>query len=156
MRNGYVEFVYLRVSLLCKRLDYTYSGMHHCITSFEGLVLELYILLYTLSLPFCCLQCIDKGFEGLVLKSAEEPYVCGERMKGWLKMKPEYAEGAFETLDCVIVGGTYADSGGAAKRGKITRFLLAVADDTSRRPPEEGKGGLGLPKVRIVVVTADV
>ena len=45
-------------------------------------------------------QAIAKGFEGIMAKHIESPYIIGERSKFWLKIKKS------KTIDCVICGYT--------------------------------------------------
>jgi ATP-dependent DNA ligase I len=65
-------------------------------------------------------ESLDKGFEGLILKSLEKEYTPGRKVGGWVKIKP-----TLEPLDLVIVGGTY----GEGKRSHvISSFRLACRD----------------------------
>ena len=68
---------------------------------------------------------INRQCEGIVVKQCDSNYVPGDRKGSWVKVKPEYMEGASDTLDVVIVGGYYADG---ARRTGISHFLVAVAD----------------------------
>lgn len=59
--------------------------------------------------------------EGIMIKNASEPYIPGIRGKKMLKYKAEP-----ETLDMIVVGGTY----GIGKRGDfIGSYLVALRDD---------------------------
>ena len=58
-----------------------------------------------------------------------------------------HAEGAFETIDCVIIGGTYSESSAKGRNGLLTRFTVAIADVTGGfYPPAPGRSR-GMPKV---------
>ena len=64
---------------------------------------------------------INEGHEGIMIKDAEAPYIPGLRGKKMLKYKAEP-----ETLDMVIVGGTY----GIGKRGDfVGSYLVALRDE---------------------------
>ena len=59
--------------------------------------------------------------EGIMIKNASEPYIPGIRGKKMLKYKAEP-----ETLDMIVVGGTY----GIGKRGDfVGSYLVALRDD---------------------------
>jgi DNA ligase-4 len=66
------------------------------------------------------------GLEGLVLKKLSSPYVPASRT--WLKLKPDYSAGYFQTLDLLIVGGYYgtATSGRHWKSNGVSHFLLGL------------------------------
>lgn len=80
---------------------------------------------------------IEDQAEGIVIKSLASPYVCNakERLL-WLKIKPEYMAGSYDTLDVLIVGA-YLGKGraGHARSGEISSFVVAVADRTSSEGP---------------------
>ncbi|MDR2624505.1 MAG: ATP-dependent DNA ligase [Methanobrevibacter sp.] len=64
---------------------------------------------------------ISKGHEGIMIKNPNEPYIPGIRGKKMLKFKAEP-----ETLDVVVVGGTY----GLGRRSKfIGSYLVALKQD---------------------------
>jgi DNA ligase-1 len=64
---------------------------------------------------------ISHGHEGIMIKNPEEPYIPGIRGKKMLKFKAEP-----ETLDVVVVGGTY----GLGRRSKfIGSYLVALKGD---------------------------
>lgn len=66
---------------------------------------------------------INNGHEGIMLKDINSPYSPGKRGKNMLKYKP-----IRETLDCVIVGGTY----GKGKRANFFgSYLIALLDEES-------------------------
>lgn len=66
---------------------------------------------------------IDDGHEGIMIKDPNAPYMPGIRGKKMLKLKAEP-----ETLDLVIVGGTY----GKGKRAHfIGSYLLAARDENN-------------------------
>ncbi|MCK9151928.1 ATP-dependent DNA ligase [Methanobacterium alcaliphilum] len=64
---------------------------------------------------------IDQGHEGIMIKDPTAPYIPGIRGKKMLKYKAEP-----ETLDVVVVGGTY----GKGKRAHfVGSYLLALSDE---------------------------
>ncbi|HEY1235624.1 MAG TPA: ATP-dependent DNA ligase [Candidatus Binatia bacterium] len=65
-------------------------------------------------------QSIAAGHEGLMAKALNSPYMPGNRGKLWFKVKPA------ETIDCVILA---ADRGSGRRRGWLSNYHLAVADD---------------------------
>ncbi|ADL57775.1 ATP-dependent DNA ligase [Methanothermobacter marburgensis] len=66
-------------------------------------------------------ESIREGHEGIMIKDTESPYIPGIRGKKMLKFKAEP-----ETLDLIVVGGTY----GRGKRAHlIGSYLLAARDD---------------------------
>jgi DNA ligase-1 len=66
------------------------------------------------------------GHEGLMAKALDSPYMPGNRGKLWFKVKPA------ETIDCVI---TAADRGSGRRRGWLSNYHLAVADDAGGYAP---------------------
>jgi DNA ligase-1 len=68
-------------------------------------------------------ESIAKGHEGIMIKNPEEPYIPGIRGKKMLKFKAEP-----ETLDVVVVGGTY----GLGKRSNfVGSYLVALKNDNN-------------------------
>ena len=66
---------------------------------------------------------IRDGHEGIMIKDAYEPYIPGLRGKKMLKYKAEP-----ETLDMIIIGGTY----GIGKRGDfVGSYLVALRDENN-------------------------
>ena len=64
---------------------------------------------------------IEGGHEGIMIKDASEPYIPGLRGKKMLKYKAEP-----ETLDMIVIGGTY----GIGKRGDfVGSYLVALRDE---------------------------
>jgi DNA ligase 1 len=69
---------------------------------------------------------ISAGHEGLMAKALDSAYLPGNRGKLWFKVK------AAETIDCVILA---ADRGSGRRRGWLSNYHLAVADNTSGYAP---------------------
>ena len=66
---------------------------------------------------------INEGHEGIMIKDCCEPYIPGLRGKKMLKYKAEP-----ETLDMVVIGGTY----GIGKRGDfVGSYLVALRDENN-------------------------
>lgn len=69
-------------------------------------------------------ESIDKGHEGIMIKNPKEPYIPGIRGKKMLKFKTEP-----ETLDVVVVGGTY----GIGKRANfIGSYKVALQNEDNQ------------------------
>jgi ATP-dependent DNA ligase I len=62
---------------------------------------------------------IERGHEGVMLKSLDEPYVAGSRGSGWLKVKPVH------TLDLVVLA---AEWGHGRRRGWLSNLHLGARD----------------------------
>lgn len=71
-------------------------------------------------------ESIGAGHEGAMAKSLTSPYMPGNRGKLWFKVKPA------ETIDCVIIA---ADRGSGRRRGWLSNYHLAVADDPDGYAP---------------------
>lgn len=71
-------------------------------------------------------QALDAGHEGLMAKQLTSAYAPGSRGKRWFKVKPAV------TIDCVI---TAADRGSGRRRGWLSNYHLAVADQTGGFAP---------------------
>ncbi|KAG8696577.1 DNA ligase (ATP) [Ceratobasidium sp. 395] len=72
---------------------------------------------------------IEKRGEGLVLKTRESPYVLGGREPFWVKVKPEYVDSMSDSVDLLVVAGTW---GSGRRGGKVSALICAVRDDYSR------------------------
>jgi DNA ligase-1 len=70
-------------------------------------------------------QALAAGHEGVVAKDLGSAYSPGGRGKRWFKVKPA------ESLDCVIVA---ADRGSGRRRGWLSNYHLAVADEAGFSP----------------------
>lgn len=68
---------------------------------------------------------IEYGCEGLVVKQTNSPYRAGARGFAWIKIKREYRSELVDTLDLVIIGGSY---GRGRRVGRYGALLLAVFD----------------------------
>ncbi len=89
-------------------------------------------------------QSIAAGHEGVMAKALNSPYMPGNRGKLWFKVKPA------ETIDCVIVA---ADRGSGRRRGWLSNYHLAVADNTGGYAPV-GKTFKGLTDKQFIEMTA--
>jgi len=88
-------------------------------------------------------QSLAAGHEGLMAKALTSPYMPGNRGKLWFKVKPA------ETIDCVILA---ADRGSGRRRGWLSNYHLAVADNASGYAPV-GKTFKGLTDKQFVEMT---
>jgi len=68
---------------------------------------------------------IQYGCEGIVLKHTNSPYRAGARGFAWIKIKREYRSELVDSLDLVVVGGSY---GRGRRVGRYGALLLAVYD----------------------------
>ncbi len=80
-------------------------------------------------------KALEWGAEGLMAKRLDAPYVVGERVGLWLKVKPA------ETADCVIVA---AEWGHGRRRGWLSNLHLAVWDPARTQLLPVGKTFKGL------------
>jgi DNA ligase-1 len=71
-------------------------------------------------------QAIAAGHEGVMAKALNSPYMPGNRGKLWFKVKPA------ETIDCIILA---ADRGSGRRRGWLSNYHLAVADNAGGYAP---------------------
>ena len=76
-------------------------------------------------------------------KATTSPYMPGNRGKLWFKIKPA------ETIDCVIIA---ADRGSGRRRGWLSNYHLAVADDAGGFAPV-GKTFKGLTDRQFAAMT---
>jgi len=89
-------------------------------------------------------EAIAAGHEGLMAKAIGSAYMPGNRGKHWFKVKPA------ETIDCVILA---ADRGSGRRRGWLSNYHLAVADDAGGYAPV-GKTFKGLTDKQFGEMTA--
>lgn len=74
-------------------------------------------------------QSMIEGHEGLVLKALDgDGAAYTPDRRGWHKVKPDYQDGWFQTLDLVVIGGYYgsAHTGQHWKSGGVSHFLLGL------------------------------
>ena len=64
-------------------------------------------------------EALDRGHEGVVVKSLDVPYEAGRRGAGWIKVKPRH------TLDLVVLA---AEWGHGRRRGKLSNLHLGARD----------------------------
>ncbi|KAF9102712.1 DNA ligase (ATP) [Mortierella sp. GBA35] len=69
--------------------------------------------------------------EGVIVKNPRSAYIPNGRGEQWVKIKPEYVDGVFDSLDVLVVGGYYG-SGNRGGHGVISSYLCAVRDNTSK------------------------
>jgi DNA ligase-1 len=80
-------------------------------------------------------RAIADGYEGVVAKALDSPYMPGVRGRGWLKIK------AARTLDLVIVA---ADWGYGRRHGWLSNYHLAARDEANGTFTEVGKTFKGM------------
>lgn len=69
------------------------------------------------------------GYEGVIAKSPDMPYVLAERsLDISIKLKPDYFDGGIQDLDVLILGAKYSGSSGHRKQraGRLSSFLIGV------------------------------
>jgi DNA ligase-1 len=84
------------------------------------------------------------GHEGVMAKALDSTYMPGNRGKLWFKVKPA------ETIDCVIIA---ADRGSGRRRGWLSNYHLAIADEAGGYAPV-GKTFKGLTDKQFIEMTA--
>jgi DNA ligase 1 len=89
-------------------------------------------------------EAIAAGHEGVMAKALSSAYMPGNRGKLWFKVKPA------ETIDCVILA---ADRGSGRRRGWLSNYHLAVADNAGEYAPV-GKTFKGLTDKQFIEMTA--
>ena len=62
---------------------------------------------------------VERGHEGVVIKSLDAPYAAGRRGSGWIKVKPRY------TLDLVVLA---AEWGHGRRKGRLSNLHLGARD----------------------------
>lgn len=90
---------------------------------------------------------MEWGAEGLMAKKLDSPYVAGERVGLWLKLKP------YLLVDCVIVA---AEWGHGRRKGWLSNFHLAVWDETHQVLLPVGKTFKGLTDVQFRWITKEL
>ncbi|KAF9930995.1 DNA ligase (ATP) [Linnemannia zychae] len=71
--------------------------------------------------------------EGVIVKNPKSAYIPNGRGEQWIKIKPEYVDGVFDSLDVLIVGGYYG-AGNRGGHGVIASYLCGIRDNTSKSP----------------------
>jgi ATP-dependent DNA ligase I len=66
-------------------------------------------------------EALERGHEGVIVKSLEAPYAAGRRGAGWLKVKPVH------TLDLVVLA---AEWGHGRRRGRLSNLHLGARHDS--------------------------
>jgi DNA ligase 1 len=87
-------------------------------------------------------KAINKGLEGLVVKTPEDPYQAGARSYSWCKLKKSAQKLMDDSVDCVVLG-YYVGRGGRSKFG-IGGFLAGVLDEKKDKIVTITKVGTGL------------
>lgn len=88
-------------------------------------------------------EALASGHEGIMAKDLRSTYAPGSRGKRWFKVKPA------DTVDCVIVA---ADRGSGRRRGWLSNYHLAVADEEGGFAPV-GKTFKGLTDAEFKTMT---
>ena len=74
------------------------------------------------------LESLDKGAEGLMIKSLDSSYEPNKRSNFWIKLKKDYCDGLHDTIDVVPIGAWH---GNGRKAGWYSPFLLAIWDSNT-------------------------
>ena len=78
---------------------------------------------------------VDRGHEGVLVKSLDAPYGAGRRGSEWIKVKPRH------TLDLLVLG---AEWGHGRRQGWLSNLHLGARDPATGRPVMLGKTFKGL------------
>jgi ATP-dependent DNA ligase I len=78
---------------------------------------------------------VERGHEGVVVKSLDAPYGAGRRGSEWIKVKPRH------TLDLLVLG---AEWGHGRRQGWLSNLHLGARDPATGRPVMLGKTFKGL------------
>jgi DNA ligase-1 len=70
---------------------------------------------------------LDEGHEGIMVKSLSAAYTPGQRVREWIKIKPEV-----DTIDLAVIG---AEWGEGKRAGYFGSFLLACRDENDELYP---------------------
>ncbi len=84
----------------------------------------------------------NKGLEGIVVKTPEDPYQAGARSYSWIKYKTADQKLLSDTVDCVVLG--YYHGKGVRSKFGIGGFLAGVFDDKNNTFKTVSKIGTGL------------
>lgn len=84
----------------------------------------------------------EKGLEGLLVKSPEDPYQAGARSYSWIKLKKADEKLLRDSVDCVVLG--YYHGKGVRSKFGIGGFLVGVYDPSSDSFKTITKIGTGL------------
>lgn len=74
------------------------------------------------------LESLNKGAEGLMIKSLDSSYEPNKRSNYWIKLKKDYCDGLHDTIDVVPIGAWH---GNGRKAGWYSPFLLAIWDSNT-------------------------
>jgi ATP-dependent DNA ligase I len=88
---------------------------------------------------------VDRGHEGVVVKSLDAPYGAGRRGSEWIKVKPRH------TLDLLVLG---AEWGHGRRQGWLSNLHLGARDPATGRPVMLGKTFKGLTDALLTWQTA--
>ena len=119
------DVLYYKVPMIDEALDYRRKTLENIV---DTSVDEMNLSTMKIGTPDNILEIeklfessIENGHEGIMIKDASEPYIPGLRGKKMLKYKAEP-----ETLDMIVIGGTY----GIGKRGDfVGSYLVALRDE---------------------------
>ncbi len=84
----------------------------------------------------------EKGLEGLLVKSPEDPYQAGARSYSWIKLKKADEKLLRDSIDCVVLG--YYNGKGVRSKFGIGGFMVGVYDEKSDSFKTVSKIGTGL------------
>ena len=82
-------------------------------------------------------ESVERGHEGVVVKSLDTPYTAGRRGAGWIKVKPRH------TLDLVVLA---VEWGHGRRRGYLSNLHLGARDPAAKGEGEAGGGFVMLGK----------
>ncbi len=94
----------------------------------------------------------NKGLEGIVVKTPEDPYQAGARSYSWIKYKTADQKLLSDTVDCVVLGYYYGK--GVRSKFGIGGFLAGVFDEKTNTFKTVSKIGTGLTEDDLKVLKA--
>ncbi|MES1922651.1 DNA ligase 4, partial [Bonamia ostreae] len=65
---------------------------------------------------------LNESLEGIVLKNMKSEYLCNDRSKNWIKLKPDYVETIATDLDLIVIGCFIG------KNGNVSELLVGLRD----------------------------
>lgn len=94
-------------------------------------------------------KALAHGAEGVVIKSAQDPYTAGKRGWSWIKFKKEYEKQLADTFDLAIVGALH---GRGKRAGSYGSLLVAAFDPRTNKYYSLTKVGAGFTQATLAAL----